>query len=1502
MPPMNRTDLRTRLAGIQTFPQLVAFLRDDMGWPIERESFEDLVFDYTPEELGIDAKNAAKIQEIKRLRPLSSNQPWGIFFVKFEPKRLPVVALRRILSSVAIRKRASANPADRTAWRTDDLLFLSSYGEGEDRRISFAHFSQDQAKDDLPTLKVLGWDNLDTDLHLADVAGTLTGKLAWPRNPSDVVAWRREWREAFTLRHREVITTSRDLAVRLAELARAIRDRIRTALSIESERGPLTKLMKAFREALVHDLDAAGFADMYAQTIAYGLLSARIANPAGSTADGLPQAIPVTNPFLKELMETFLHVGGRRGRTGDPGIDFDELGVSEVVELLDDANMEAVVRDFGDKNPQEDPVIHFYELFLKEYDAKKRMQRGVFYTPRPVVSFIVRSVDELLRTEFGLEDGLADTTTWGEMAKHHPDLKIPEGISPDQDFVQILDPATGTGTFLVEVIDLIHKTLVTKWQAQGCDVEMISSLWNEYVPRHLLTRLHGYELLMAPYAIAHLKIGLKLFATGYRFLSKERARVFLTNALEPAHDFSGTFAFAIPALAHEAESVNSIKQLRRISVVIGNPPYAGHSSNKGRFASELVRPYYSVDGQALNERNPKWLQDDYVKFMRLSQVLCDSVPFAIIGCITNHGYIDNPTFRGLRQSLMGTYQKLWILDLHGNVKKKETTASGVVDENVFDIQQGVAILLAVRAPDVPVYLGHADLRGTRGHKSRTLAQHTVGTGDWRELKASKPFYVFLPQDERTHNEYLRYPSLREVMPVNVLGFQTHRDHFAVAFDREEIVARCEALLDSSRKDSELREVFRLKDNRDWNLRDARKAIRLDSNWKTHILRCLYRPFDIRWCFFSSIAMDYPRRELLDHVKGRSNICLLLSRQQATPGFRHCWVAAVPANDCVVSTKSSEANQVFPLWLFPSEDECRLQVRRKPNLSPAILKQWNEVLRKDGGGKPEDVLDPQQILWYAYAILFSPGYRTRYEAFLSIDYPRVPVARSVRLIGKLAHLGGELCALHMLESTILEHSTTEYIGRPRPEVEKVAWTKNAVWIDKAQTSGFIGVREEVWNFYIGGFQVCEKWLKDRKGRLLSEDDIAHYQKVVVAISETIRIMKEIDDVIEEHGGWPGAFQTGEAKEQVAVARTLTFRPRTIEPSTQDRYVTCVPRVSLKVAAGSFGEAQPALDEEAEWADVPARHRLRPGMFVAEVVGKSMEPEIPDGAFCLFRAPVEGSRQGKTVLVELRDALDPETGERYTVKRYESEKREEEGSWRHASVTLRPANPDFEPIVLEAADEERMRVVAELVAVLGPDDISQRPDAVGATAVDRPAPPERQGTRRRRSRESRQGSLLETAETVPDSEAESPTEEPDRDELVCSIRQLLGDGRSRELESLIRELARELGHSRVDPGIREALERAVRAAARRGVIRRERDEVALLARAITDYEKAFLKEQFLVSLGGKAWRTRDEAIRGFARWMGFRRTGKLIQETGRSLITSLLRAGVLEAGSEGRIRKV
>jgi predicted helicase len=1144
------------LATIKRFDQLIAYLRDEMGWPIARDSFEDvddLFYDFTADELGIDPKTAAKIQEIKRLRPLSPKQPWGIFFVKFEPKRLPVVALRRILSRVALKKRASANSAERAAWAADDLLFVSNYGEGEERQISFAHFSRAQDGHDLPTLKVLGWDNRDTALHLDAVARELTEHLAWPEDDRDAEAWRTRWRAAFTLRHREVVTTSKELSIRLAELARNIRDRIRTALAIETDKGPLKRLMKAFQEALVHDLDAEGFADMYAQTIAYGLLSARIADPHKKTADDFAAHMR-TNPFLRDLMETFLKVGGRRGKAGGPGIDFDELGVSEVVELLDAANMEAVVRDFGDRNPQEDPVIHFYELFLKEYDAKKRMQRGVFYTPRPVVSYIVRSVDELLRTEFGLADGLADTTTWGEIAKRHKDLKIPEGVSPDQDFVQILDPATGTGTFLVEVIDLIHRTLVAKWTAQGHGEKKIDALWNDYVPKHLLPRLHGYELLMAPYAIAHLKIGLKLYETGYRFGSDERARIYLTNALEPPGDGQLTLDF-LPALANEAQAVNEIKRNRRFTVVVGNPPYAGLSSNMGPWIDGLLKgrlpdgaktpSYYHVDGEPLGEKKV-WLQDDYVKFIRLSQWLLDRTGSGVHGYISNHGYLDNPTFRGMRWSLMQSFHRILVLDLHGNLKKKELPPAGGRDVNVFDIQQGVAIGLFIKTPDRGVRVRHADLWGEREHKYRWLLDNSTDSTRWTRLNPTSPFFLLEPLDESAADSYNDWSPINEVMPVNVTGIVTARDEFVIDFDRDALRSRIQDLRSAAMSDAAIRQkYFQGKgskkyppgDSRGWKLPEARKKLRADKHWDKRFAPVLYRPFDIREIYYVPWMVDWPRTEAMPHMLAGENLAIGTTRTvEIGVGYSHIFATRKMIQHHTVSIK--EVNYEFPLYLYPGVGKSDGSLfhtwpegkgGRRPNLDPGFVEAIEQATGltfvTDGRGDLKKKFGPEDVLAYIYAVFHGPEYRRRFEPMLKLDFPRVPPPAAAELFAALAQLGRNLLALHLLESPKLAKPITEFIGGRNPEVEKVSWSKNTVWIDKAQTTGFKGVREDVWNFHIGGYQVCEKWLKDRKGRRLSNNEIAHYQKIVVALAETIRLMKEIDEVIEQHGGWPGAFQSG-----------------------------------------------------------------------------------------------------------------------------------------------------------------------------------------------------------------------------------------------------------------------------------------------------------------------------------------------------------------------------------------
>lgn len=1163
------------LRSIQTLDDLLRYLGDELGWPIEDYEKDDVTFTYEPAELGLKTADAAAIKDIYQLRPLQHGQPWGIFFVEFERKKLPVVVLRRILSHLVIKKRASANKAKAAVWHTEDILFISAFGDVQESsgEIAFAHFHTESG--DLPTLRVLGWDGADTVLKLEHVQHVLQEKLKWPEDPADAEAWRKQWSGAFRHRVGHVIRTADALADEMAKLARGIRDAASTMLKAESDQGSLTKLYKAFQESLIHDLTPETFADTYAQTITYGLLTTAIsktppdaelmerAKQTAFAAQDITSMVPVTNPFLREMLEEFLKVGGRKG-----GIDFDELGIQDVVELLrgEDTDLPAILRDFGNKTRGEDPVIHFYEHFLTAYNKKLKIQRGVFYTPQPVVSYIIRSVHELLQTEFGLADGLADTATWSEMLEKNPNLKLPpltdepgekRTISPDEPFVQILDPATGTATFLVEVIDVIHKHLQEKWKTNREALPSLSSFspqpssfeayWNQYVPSHLLPRLHAYELMMAPYAIAHMKIGLKLAETGYRFGTEERARIYLTNALEPWVKQLPLIGF--DALAHEAEAVNEIKRHKRFTVVIGNPPYSNFGMlNKNPFILGLLEDYKrGLDEKKLN------LDDDFIKFVRFSQHLIRQSTIGVLGFITNNVYADGVTHRRMRQSLLETFERIRILDLHGSSKRLEQAPDGGKDENVFDITVGVGIALFTRGftPDSDREVVHSELWGERPAKYAALQNESVGKIDWETIAASAPYFFFIPKDFDQRADYESGIPVQEVFPLFSSGIQTKRDNVAVAETKETLLS---TLKDFARlSPSEVRSRYGLpEDGRDWTIAWASAHAKEILKSPSTVVPILYRPFDSRWTVSDSRSkgfVAYPRFEVMSQMRNK-NLALIVTRQLSLPSFQHVFATRQLIDGNTISLQTREYNYLFPLYLrgeTATQRSLSFDGHGKTNFGAAFLKTLAAKLSccSRADGLPAG-LTPEDIFHYAYAVFHSPGYRSRYAEFLKIDFPRLPLTGNLELFRALARLGGELTALHLLEFEVAGASSsrrgkleqdapatfqplTEFIGASR-EVTKVGYSNDTVWINAsgtrgkttAGTSGFKGVPEAVWNFHIGGYQVCEKWLKDRKGRTLSADDIAHYHKIVVALSETIRLMAEIDEVIAHHGGWPGAF--------------------------------------------------------------------------------------------------------------------------------------------------------------------------------------------------------------------------------------------------------------------------------------------------------------------------------------------------------------------------------------------
>ncbi len=873
----------------------------------------------------------------------------------------------------------------------------------------------------------------------------------------------------------EKVGTPQELAQRMARLAHMIRDLIIEAFKQEAESGSLHNQLAAFRDNLIPDLSPEYFADMYAQTIAYGLFAARCTAPDNKefTRFDAAQNLPKTNPFLRKL---FQHIAGYE-------LD-DRIAwlVDDLAQVLAQADMEAVLKNFGKHSGKEDPVVHFYETFLKAYDPKVREMRGVYYTPEPVVSYIVRSIDHLLKTRFNKPMGLADDNTL------------------------ILDPATGTATFLYMVINEIRQAFAGQ-----------EGMWNDYVAGKLLKRIFGFELLMAPYAVAHLKLGLLLQETGYEFQSDERLGVYLTNTLDEAIKHSETL-FA-RWISEEANAAAEIKKEKPIMVVLGNPPYSGHSANKGEWARQLVERYKTVDGKPLGEKNPKWLQDDYVKFLAFGQWRIERTGQGILGFITNHSYLDNPTFRGMRQSLMSTFTDIYILNLHGNAKKKEVAPEGGKDENVFDIQQGVAIGIFAKeqGKTSPATVHYADLWGLREDKYLALLESDIAATGWAELNPSSPFYLFIPRDEAQLDEYEKGWKITNIFPINNIGMQTHRDYFVTDMDRKILHARISMFRDTVISDEEVRTQFNLGE---WDVATARKKVHDDKDWEGRFVSCLWRPFDFRYLYYHKDLIDRPRSQITEPLL-QHNMALLAMRQIALQGgCSHFLVSSVPSIDRVFYSDKGAAS-VFPLYLYPAEGEMQFDGGNcRPNLNPEFIKAVSEKLGLkfvvDGRGNLEQTFGPEDIFYYAYAVFHSPTYRTRYAEFLKIDFPRLPLTSDKELFKALAAKGAELVSLHLMESLALNKPITKYPITGSNTVDKISYDDNNQRVNINKTQYFEGVPPEVWNFHIGGYQVCQKWLKDRKGRTLTYDDLTHYQKVIVALKETIRLMVKIDELIP---GWP-----------------------------------------------------------------------------------------------------------------------------------------------------------------------------------------------------------------------------------------------------------------------------------------------------------------------------------------------------------------------------------------------
>ena len=946
------------------------------------------------------------------------------------------------------------------------------------------------------------------------------GKLVKEKDGAERVL---ELLKAFLREEVKSVGSPRELADRMASLARLIHDIIRQALKDDDKGGTLRGQLDSFRKVLLHDLTEDQFADMYAQTICYGLFTSRC-NFTGKkfSRDVAVRSLPKTNPFLRGL---FNYIAGA---------DLDDRiawAVDNLAEFLHRAEIGEILRTFGKRSRREDPIVHFYETFLASYDPKLRESRGVYYTPEPVVSYIVRSVDYVLKNDFKLTEGLADRS---KVAKKMGDYHK----------VMILDPAVGTGTFLHGVVDHIHEQ-VTQKQAGA---------WKSYVSDHLLPRLFGFELLMAPYAVAHMKLGLQLAETGYDIDNSDRLRIYLTNTLEEAHDLSGLPLFT-QWIANEVNEASEVKTNSPVMVVLGNPPYSGHSANKGDWIHNLMRGkdlydngaktanYFECDGKPLGERNPKWLNDDYVKFIRFAQWRIEQTGYGVLAFISNHGYLDNPTFRGMRQALMETFDDIYVLDLHGNSKKKETCPDGSKDENVFDIQQGVAIGIFVkrqRSKEKPANVYHSDLFGLReimekakgekpilvGGKYLWLWENQLNSTKWTKIHPQKPFYLFVPQDTRLLKEYEQGMKITDIMPINSVGIATARDKLTIHWTKDQCWKTVKEFM--SLEKEEAREQFKLgKDVRDWKIAFAQDDLESSGPSRKHLTKVLYRPFDYRYTYYTGKTRGFlcmPRPQVMHHMLVDENIGLITSRLTKGEDFHHVQLTENISEVICMSSKTSNNGFLFPLYEYP-EKIMGKKVSRKPNLDKKFIKNIEEMLDlkfiSEMVGSKKDTVCTIEIFSYITSILYSPSYQKRYKGFLKGDFPRIPITSSKVLFRQLSELGQELIDVQLMRSGL--SSDVKYPVEGDNEVEKPRYQEpkkgsdGRVWINKTQF--FEGVRPDVWEYLIGGYQVCEKWLKDRKKRTLSYDEIEHYRNIIAAVEETIRLQVEIDKAIEKHGGWP-----------------------------------------------------------------------------------------------------------------------------------------------------------------------------------------------------------------------------------------------------------------------------------------------------------------------------------------------------------------------------------------------
>ena len=869
--------------------------------------------------------------------------------------------------------------------------------------------------------------------------------------------------EFYSFSVREIKTPS-ELAILLADKTKLSRKILMEVLEKETEPDyiPIISFYEAFRKVLIEGLTKERFVDLYAQTITYGLFAAKmIAGEEEIKRGNAWEFVPGNVPLLRTIFHIF---------SGPDAPEAMSWIINDIVNVLNKTRIKVIFQDTGAMYDR-DPIIHFYDTFLGEYNPEEKKKLGVYYTPPEVVAYIVASVHKLLKEKFGKHQGLAE---YG---------------------VKLLDPAAGT---LIFVIRAIGRAL-----AELKD-HRLDGLIPSNIKEHILSDFFAFEILIVPYVVGHLRVAMYLEDKwGYKLKDHERMKFYLTNSLELKEPEQ---ALLLPELTEEGKKASEVKEKVPIQVVIGNPPYSVSSENKSDFIEMLMEDYKK---EVRREKNIQPLSDDYIKFIRFAHWKINQTGKGIVGFISNNSYLSGVIHRGMRRKLLETFDEIYILNLHGSSRIGEKTPEGGKDENVFDIQQGVAIAIYVKLEkplkEKKVY--YADVWGSKKEKLDILSRNDVKTTEWEwKFEPKEPYYFFEPKHFALQEEYDKFREVTDIFKEWSSGIMTSRDRFVVGFTKEEIVQRLR-LFTGSLPDEAIKEKLILKDTRTWKLSEVRQKLK-GEEIEDKIYPYAYRPFDTRRICYESILMDRDRLPFMKNLLNDNfSIVLKRSRYIKTTKFHHIYVVATIGDMNFMGDRSF----FFPLYLYPDKTKGTLLDAKasKPESIPNFTDEFLQALKDALGTEPI----PEEIFYYIYSVLYSPTYRKRYEELLMIDFPKVPLPKDYEKFKKLSELGKELVELHLLKHSALQEIDRE-IGFPRSgsnKAENVRYDEEnrRVYFNKGQY--FDGISKEVWESQIGAYQVMAKYLKDRKGRELSLEEIEHYMKVGKTIEKTIEAQEKVDEV-------------------------------------------------------------------------------------------------------------------------------------------------------------------------------------------------------------------------------------------------------------------------------------------------------------------------------------------------------------------------------------------------------